>query len=130
MRRPGSRRWPRFRRFAAKYIQTLCWLQAQRLPRPLAPLYQAVDQVLSLVVRASSLVEALNSRLRLYQQNKKHVSEEFLYLCAVYFNRDPFRAGVRGGRSPLELLGMVPVGTNWLDVLRSGEPKVSTGGPP
>ncbi len=116
--------------FAVKYIQTLCWLQTQALPRALAQRYQAVDPILSLVVRASSLVESINSILRLYQLNKKHVREEFFYLCAVYVNLHPFRAGVRRGRSPLELLGMVPVGTNWLDVLRTAEPKVSTGRPP
>lgn len=88
---------------------------------PVAGWAQQIDALLTRVWRASSLIEAMNSLLRGYQNNKKHVSEEFLYLCAVYHNLRRFRHGKRKGRSPLEMLGITVPCQNWLHLLRHPE---------
>lgn len=88
---------------------------------PVAMWAQHVDALLTRVWRASSLIEAMNSLLRGYQNNKKHVSEEFLYVCAVYHNLRPFRHGKRKWRSPLGILGIEVPCPHWLHLLRHPE---------
>lgn len=57
--------------------------------------------------RSSASVENVNTRLRLYEQVKKHVDQCFLNLAAVYHNLAPFKDGAkREGKSPAELLGV------------------------
>jgi len=63
-------------------------------------IYEALDQV----VRASSAVECFNSLLRPYISVKKHLSQEFLALIALYHNTRPLKQ--RGNRTPLELAGV------------------------
>jgi len=88
---------------------------------PVAVWAEHIDALLTRVWRASSLIEAMNSLLRGYQHHKKHVSEEFLYVCAVYYNLRPFRHGQRKGRSLLELSDMEVSCENWLHLLRHPE---------
>jgi hypothetical protein len=58
--------------------------------------YEALDQV----VRASSAVECLNSILRPYIAVKKHLSQGFLALIALYWNMHPLKQ--RGGKTPFQ----------------------------
>lgn len=82
-------------------------------------LSQAVQKVINKVVRASSVVENLNSRFRNYFFLRKQLGPEYLELLQFYLNHHRFprsRRKERIGKSPAELLS----GTeheNWLDLL-------------
>lgn len=57
--------------------------------------------------RASSLVENLNSRIRVYMNLKRTVPEKYFVLLKVYFNTKKYRRSripERVGKSPLELM--------------------------
>lgn len=85
-------------------------------------LRRAMVKLIGSPVRASSLVEMINSLLRRFQQIKRHPSQEFLYLAALHYDMKPFSSGCkRQGRSPFQILG-VDLGTdNWLELLRTYE---------
>ena len=74
-------------------------------------IYEALDQV----VRASSAVECFNSLLRPYISVKKHLSQEFLALIALYHNTRPLKQ--RGNRTPLELAGVDLGDNDWVRLI-------------
>ena len=75
--------------------------------------YQALDQV----VRASSAVECINSILRPFVSVKKHLSQSFLALIALYWNMRPLKQ--RKDRTPFEECG-VDLGTSdWVELIES-----------
>lgn len=81
----------------------------------------AVVGVVDLAVRASSAVEGVNARVRLVQVARKRLSEDFIYLLAVYHNMKPFgRGSVRAGRTPAELAGLELPTDDWLALLDLG----------
>lgn len=83
----------------------------ENFPQVQRQIYEALDQV----VRASSAVECFNSLLRPYISVKKHLSQEFLALIALYHNTRPLKQ--RGNRTPLELAG-VDLGENdWVRLI-------------
>ena len=64
-------------------------------------------RVLDHTKRASSLVENLNSRIRVYMNLKRMVPEKYFILLKVYFNTRKYhrsRIAERIGKSPLELM--------------------------
>jgi hypothetical protein len=67
------------------------------------------------VVRASSAVECFNSLLRPYVSVKKHLSQGFLALIALYHNARPLPQ--RGNRSPLELAGVNLGDDEWVRLI-------------
>jgi hypothetical protein len=78
----------------------------------------AVLGVVDLAVRSSSAVEGVNARVRLVQVARKRLSEDFIYLLAVYHNLKPFgRGSVRVGRTPAELAGVELPTEDWLVLL-------------
>jgi hypothetical protein len=83
---------------------------------------QAVEAVRSIVRsswRASSLVECVNSVLRMQQARHRKVSQGLLDLKRLYWNSHVFRTGRRRGQSPYQRLGLIwPEGLRWWDVLK------------
>lgn len=78
----------------------------------------AVLGVVDLAVRSSSSVEGVNARVRLVQVARKRLSEDFIYLLAVYHNMKPFgRGSIRVGRTPAQLAGVELPTHNWLALL-------------
>lgn len=83
------------------------------------PLSQALDDVRRHTVRASSLVENLNSRLRSYFSLRRHLGNDYLTLLQFFLNHRRFARSERPERvdkSPAELL----TGQNhshWLELL-------------
>lgn len=68
---------------------------------------QEFHRILDHTKRASSLVENLNSRIRVYMNLKRMVPEKYFILLKVYFNtRKYHRSRIAGriGKSPLELM--------------------------
>jgi hypothetical protein len=69
--------------------------------------------------RASSLVECLNSAVRVQQARHRKLTQGLLDLKRLYWNTHPFRTGRRRGRSPYERLGVPwPQGLRWWDLLK------------
>jgi hypothetical protein len=80
---------------------------------------KAVRAILRSSWRASSLVECVNSVLRMQQARHRKMSQGLINLKRLYWNRHRFRTGRRRGRSPYELLGIPwPEGLRWWDVLK------------
>jgi hypothetical protein len=69
-------------------------------------------------IRASSLVENINSGLRKLLNNcRGQVTQAFLNLFAYVHNHRPFLRGVRKGSAPIEILTGKPLEKSWIDAL-------------
>ena len=83
------------------------------------PLSVAVAEVARQTVRASSLVENLNSRLRNYFFLRRHLGPDYLALLQFFLNHRRFLRSERPervGKSPAELLNGSPH-PHWLEML-------------
>jgi len=83
------------------------------------PLSVAVAEVAGQTVRASSLVENLNSRLRNYFFLRRHLGPDYLALLQFFLNHRRFLRSERPertGKSPAELLNGSPH-PHWLEML-------------
>ena len=76
---------------------------------------QQVCAALEQVVRASSAVECFNSLLRPYVSVKKHLSQGFLALIALYHNTRPLKQ--RGHQTPLQLAGVDLGDDDWVKLI-------------
>jgi hypothetical protein len=77
-----------------------------------------VHRVLSGAWRASSLVEGLNSVLRMQQARQKRLTPGLLDLKRLYWNLHQFRAGRRKGQSPYSRLGVALPKGSWWELLK------------
>jgi len=107
LRPDDPRRWPR-----------QAALQSQ-LGGRYFPLSVATAEVARQTVRASSLVENLNSRLRNYFFLRRHLGPDYLALLQFFLNHRRFLRSERPervGKSPAELLNGNPH-PHWLEIL-------------
>jgi hypothetical protein len=73
-----------------------------------------VRDVLRQTWRASSLVEGINSVVRMQQARHRRMTQGLLDLKRLYWNTREFRTGKRKSKSPYEHLGLrIPNGTWW-----------------
>lgn len=74
---------------------------------------------LDAIVRASSLVEMVNSLLRPYLNScKGQITQEALNLIMFYHNHRRYKSGKRQGKAPIELLTGKSLETPWWELLR------------
>lgn len=66
----------------------------------------SVREIFRRAHRASSLVECINSVLRMHQAQHRKMSQEMLDLKRLYWNSHEFRTGRRRGKTPYQLLGV------------------------
>jgi len=99
------------------------WQQEGRLRGSLGknfvPLKEALTQLIDTTVRASSVVENLNSRLRNYFFLRKHLGPEYLDLLRFFLNHRRFLRSEhpqRVGKSPAEVL-TGKAHPHWLELL-------------
>lgn len=79
----------------------------------------AVRDILRRAYRASSLVECINSVLRMQQAQHRKLTQGLLNLKRLYWNCHTFRTGRRRGTTPYQRLGVPwPEGMRWWDVLK------------
>jgi hypothetical protein len=79
----------------------------------------AVRDVLHRAYRASSLVECINSVLRMQQARHRKMTQGLLDLKRLYWNCHTFRTGRRRHTTPYQRLGVPwPEGLRWWDVLK------------
>jgi hypothetical protein len=80
---------------------------------------ETVRNILRRAYRASSLVECINSVLRMHQAQHRKMTQGLLNLKRLYWNCHTFRTGRRRGHTPYELLGLPwPAGLRWWDLLK------------
>jgi hypothetical protein len=80
---------------------------------------QGVQAIFRNTWRASSLVECINSVLRMQQARHRKMSQALLDLKRLYWNCHRFRTGRRKGTTPYERLGVPwPPGLRWWDLLK------------
>jgi len=92
-------------------VDPLYWQNDTALWKRLGPLYRLVrgdiDEVLEKTVRASSMVENLNSRLRSYFFLRRQIGPDYLELLRFFLNHRRYprsRKEGRAGHSPAEIL--------------------------
>ena len=69
--------------------------------------------------RASSLVECINSVLRMHQAGHRRMTQSLLDLKRLYWNCHRFSSGRRRKTTPYERLGIsLPEGLHWWDLLK------------
>jgi hypothetical protein len=79
----------------------------------------AVRDVLRRAYRASSLVECINSVLRMQQARHRKMTQGLLDLKRLYWNCHTFRTGRRRNTTPYQRLGVPwPEGLRWWDLLK------------
>ncbi len=70
------------------------------------------------IVRASSLVEMVNSLIRPYLNScKGQITQEALNLIMFYHNHHRYKSGKRQGKAPIELLTGEPLEAEWWELL-------------
>ena len=80
---------------------------------------EGVQRIFRNAWRASSLVECINSVLRMQQARHRKMPQGMINLKRLYWNSHLFRTGRRRGKSPYELLGVPwPEGVRWWDLLQ------------
>jgi hypothetical protein len=73
---------------------------------------------LDTIVRASSLVEMVNSLIRPYLNScKGQITQEALNLIMFYHNHRRYKSGKRQGKAPIELLTGEPLKAEWWELL-------------
>jgi len=91
----SQRRWEKYTELQAQLGQKLYWIES------------IVDEVLGGTVRANSLVENINSRLRTYFTLRRELGNEYLEFLQFFLNHRRFMRSKyveRVGKSPTELL--------------------------
>jgi hypothetical protein len=79
----------------------------------------AVREIFRRAYRASSLVECINSVLRMQQAQHRKITQGLLDLKRLYWNCHTFRTGRRRNTTPYQRLGIPwPEGMRWWDVLK------------
>jgi hypothetical protein len=79
----------------------------------------AIRDIFRRAYRASSLVECLNSAVRMHQCRHRKMTQGLLDLKRLYWNCHTFRTGRRRGTTPYGRLGVPwPEGMRWWDVLK------------
>ena len=74
---------------------------------------------LDTIVRASSLVEMVNSLIRPYLNScKGQITQETLNLIMFYHNHRRYKSGKRQGQAPIELFTGKPLEAPWWELLR------------
>ena len=82
------------------------------------PLKALVFDRLDSIIRASSLVEMVNSLLRPHLHScKGQITQETLNLIMFYHNHRRYKSGKRKGQAPLELLTGKPLAAEWWELL-------------
>ena len=79
----------------------------------------AIQDILRKAYRASSLVECINSAIRMHQCRHRKMTQSLLDLKRLYWNCHTFRTGRRRDTTPYQRLGVPwPEGLHWWDVLK------------
>jgi len=79
---------------------------------------EGLQAVLRQTWRASSLVEGINSVVRMQQARHRRMTQGLLDLKRLYWNCRDFRCGKRKGKSPYQRLGVQLPAVTWWELLK------------
>jgi hypothetical protein len=86
-----------------------------------------VFEKLDSIVKASSLVEMVNSLIRPYLNScKGQITQETLNLIMFYHNHRRYKSGKRQGKAPIELLTGEALQGDWVELLMQHKREAST----
>jgi len=80
--------------------------------------YRQIATTLRETVRASSLVECMNSVLRMHQARHRTITQEMLDLKRLYWNCREFLGGKRRGKCPYQHLGLTLPSFDFWDLIQ------------
>ncbi len=86
--------------------------------------YREVARVLSRTVRASSVVECMNSVIRMHQARHRTLSQPLLDLKRLYWNCRSFREGKRRHACPYQHLALSLPTYDWWELLQTSLEKL------
>ena len=105
---------------AQRAVLLACTVLLAKAEKAGADMVQAVRGIFRTTWRASSLVEGINSVLRMHQARHRGLTQSLLDLKRLHWNCHRFRTGRRRKRSPYEHLGMrLPEGLTWWELLKN-----------
>ena len=119
----GRKRLKRLKANIAYWQKSLCeWIGTEEFQK----LYEVVENTHSEIIRGSSLVENVNSRLRrFFDSARGQLNQNCLNLIRFYLNHKVFTRGKRAGKSPAQLfqqkcgLATQSDEQHWLDILQA-----------
>jgi len=118
-RRPEALQGDQVQAAARRGIMLMCAVVLSKAGASGQEAVAAVRDIFRRAYRASSLVECINSVLRMQQAGHRQMTQGLLDLKRLYWNCHVFRAGRRRGTSPYQRLGVRwPEGLRWWDVLK------------
>jgi hypothetical protein len=118
-RRPEALRGENVQAAALRGIMLMCAVVLGKAGATGQEAVAAVRDIFRRAYRASSLVECINSVLRMQQAGHRQMTQGLLDLKRLYWNCHTFRTGQRRGTSPYQRLGVRwPEGLRWWDVLK------------
>jgi len=118
-RRPDLLQGDSPRAAAQRGVLLLCAVVLSKAEKEGVAAVTAVREILRRAYRASSLVECLNSVLRMQQAQHRQLTQGLLDLKRLYWNCHTFRTGRRRGSTPYQRLGVPwPEGLRWWEVLK------------
>src|SRR5205085_1338242 len=104
---------------ALRGVMLVCALILGRAEEVGQQTMDAVREIFRRAYRTSSLVECINSVLRMQQAQHRKMTQGLLNLKRLYWNCHTFRTGRRRGTTPYQRLGVPwPEGMRWWDVLK------------
>jgi hypothetical protein len=114
------RRQPKLLQMSAmRGVMLMCAVALSKAGDVGQPATFAVQEIFRRAYRASSLVECINSVLRMQQAQHRQMTQGLLDLKRLYWNCHRFRSGRRRNTTPYERLGVPwPEGLLWWDVLK------------
>jgi hypothetical protein len=104
---------------AVRGILLLCALVLSKAGAEGQQAVTAIRDILRRAYRASSLVECINSVLRMHQAGHRRMTQGLLDLKRLYWNCHTFGSGRRRQTTPYQRLGVPwPEGLRWWDLLK------------
>jgi hypothetical protein len=118
-RRPEALQGETLKAAALRGVLLLCAVVLSKAGAEGLQAAAAVKDIFRRAYRASSLVECINSVLRMHQAGHRRMTQGLLDLKRLYWNCHTFSAGRRRNTTPYERLGVPwPPGLPWWEVLK------------
>lgn len=118
-RRPEALQGDNVQAGALRGIMLLCAVVLGKADKVGEEAAVAVRDILRRAYRASSLVECINSVLRMHQAGHRRMTQGLLDLKRLYWNCHTFNAGRRRNTTPYQRLGVpIPKGLCWWELLK------------
>lgn len=118
-RRPELLRGEGSKAAALRGVMLVCAVVLAKAGEAGPQVVAAVREIFRRAYRASSLVECINSVLRMQQAQHRKMTQGLLDLKRLYWNCHTFRTGRRRNTTPYQRLGVPwPEGMRWWDVLK------------